>query len=162
MEKTLGVIGIGNPFRRDDAIGIILLDFLKKNEKKHLSNVTFIDGGTGGMNILHPLSDYKVVLLIDAVKFGGTPGQWKFFSYHEVISQKKQGHGLTHISDIFQIVILAKELNQIPKHLYIFGVEPEDTSYGQGLSGSITDNLDTLELCLKDKLHWVIDTLLLD
>jgi len=157
----MSVIGIGNPLRHDDAIGIILLHFLKQNEEDFSSKVAFIDGGTGGMNVLHLILEYDTVLIIDAVQHGGKPGQWSFFSSDDVVSQKQQEHISTHISDVFQVILLAKEISQKPNNVFVFGIEPQDLSFGEGLSESLTNHLPELQKQLKEKLHWMSDTFLL-
>jgi len=158
MEKIFGVIGIGNPLRCDDAIGIILLDFLKTHEARFFSKVSFVDCGTAGMNVLHVLSEFDIVLIIDAVQMGKTPGSWCFFSYDEVKSKKEKEHISTHISDIFQVLLLSQKIHRKPEIIYIFGIEPADLSISQGLSTSVQNNLSTLKEMVKEKLCWMIDS----
>ena len=159
MEKSIGVIGIGNPLRCDDAIGIILLDFLKDHEADFHLNVSFIDAGTAGMNILHVISKFDIVFLIDAVKMGKVPGSWNFFSYDDVKSQMNKEYISTHISDIFQVIEFAKRVKNKPERIFIFGIEPADLSISQGLSKPVKNNLSTLKGMAKKKLCWLIDSL---
>ena len=53
--KKIAVIGIGNPLRSDDGIGIVLIEKLIENKESFSKNVDFLDGGTGGFNLLHDL-----------------------------------------------------------------------------------------------------------
>lgn len=158
MKNLISVIGIGNPLRSDDAIGILLLDFLRECENNISSNVVFIDGGTGGMNLLHIITDYQVVLLIDAVQFGALPGSWKFFSLDDVINQSSTSNMSTHISDIFEVIMIAKKIGKKPPHLYVFGVQPLDLSFGQGLSEPLQKKLPDLKISLKKKLSYIVET----
>lgn len=160
MEKIFGVIGIGNPLRCDDAIGIILLDFLKSHEEVFHSKVSFVDAGTAGMKVLHIISEFDIVLIIDAVQMGKAPGSWCFFSYDEVKSKKEKEHISTHISDIFQVFGIAEKIGQLPHHLYVFGVEPKDLSVGQGLSDTLQNNLPVLKKNVEEKLVWMIEKVL--
>lgn len=158
MEKTIGVIGIGNPFRHDDAIGIILLDFLREHKQEFLSGISLIDCGTGGMNVLHLMSDFDTVLIIDAVKLGKPSGSWSFFSYNDVRTRKHQEPLSTHVSDIFQVIQLSKKIHKKPETIFFFGIEPADLSIGQGLSESVKNNLFIFQEKVKEKLHWMIDS----
>ncbi len=160
MEKAICVIGIGNPLRHDDGIGIVLLDFLKQYQKEFPASVSYVDGGTGGMNVLHLFSDYDIILIIDAVEFKGKPGAWVFFSSEEVISQKHLIVNSTHGSDIFQIISIARQLGESPTHVFFFGIEPQDVSFGEGLSESVNNHLPEIQKQLKEKLHWMINTFL--
>lgn len=158
MQPAISVIGIGNPLRHDDAIGLILLDFLRENKKDFPSAISFFDGGTGGMNLLHLLTDSSIVLIIDAVQFGGNPGSWRFFSYDEVINTASSSNISTHISNIFEVVLIAKNLDKKPDYLYVFGVEPQDLSLGEGLSQSIQNNMSLIKKALKEKINWMSST----
>jgi hydrogenase maturation protease len=159
MEHTLGVIGIGNPLRHDDAIGIVLLNHLRGRAGAP-SSVSFLDGGTGGMNLLYLIERYWAVMLLDAVQFGGAPGEWRFFSYDEAVSTKEAGGLSTHTDDAFSIVRLAHELGRRPVHLFIFGVQPAEVSYGHGLSKILEENLPQLQGQVSKKLDWMLDALL--
>ncbi len=145
MKKKIGVIGLGNPLRRDDAIGLLLLQYLQQNKKKHFKTIDFVDGGTGGMKLLHLLKDYKTVLIIDAVDFKGSPGESKKFTVDEIKNQKIQFFLSTHEPDFLTVYALLKELDETPDHLVIFGIQPKDTSYGTQLSKEIQCVLPLLQ-----------------
>jgi hydrogenase maturation protease len=145
MKKKIAIIGLGNPLRRDDAIGILLLQYLQRNKKKLSKTIEFIDGGTSGMKLLHLLGDYDTVLLLDAVDFKGSPGEIKKFSIDEVKNQKIQVFLSTHEPDFLSVYALLKELDKSPDHLIIFGVQPKDISHGTRLSEEIKHFLPILQ-----------------
>ncbi len=145
MKKKIGVIGLGNPLRNDDAIGLLLLDYLHQNKKKLSKKIDFIDGGTSGMNLLHLLENYDTVLLLDAVDFKGTPGEIKKFTIDEINNQKIQLFLSTHEPDFLAVFALLKELDKGPTHLVIFGIQPKDVSHGMRLSQEINQMLPKLQ-----------------
>jgi hydrogenase maturation protease len=150
--KKIGVIGIGNPLRRDDGIGIVLVEKLRKIKNQLHDTIDYIDGGTGGMNLLHLLPRFESIVLIDAVNFGGKPGESRIFSMDEVLSKKPMITLSTHGSDFFQILQLSKRLKEAPDALVIFGVQPKDTSFGQYLSEEVEQVLDILLQDLQSEL----------
>jgi len=152
MEK-IGIIGIGNLLRKDDGVGIVLLELLVKRKKEFPKNIEFIDGGTGGMNLLHLLARFDTVLLIDAVDFKGRPGETRVFSLKDIQSQKKPVIMSTHDSDFFNLLRLSQELKELPETLVIFGVHPRDVSHGMGLSKEIETVLDDLNLKLQKEIQ---------
>ena len=79
------IIGIGNPLRCDDGIGIFLIEKLRENKECVPSDIDIIDGATAGMNLLHILSRYKKIIIVDAVDFKGRSGECRFFNSDEVI-----------------------------------------------------------------------------
>jgi hydrogenase maturation protease len=151
--KKIGIIGIGNLLRKDDGVGIVLLERLQKQKKELPKNIEFIDGGTGGMNLLHLLAQFDIVLLIDAVDFKARPGQARVFSLKDIQSQKKPVMMSTHDPDFLNLLRLSQELKELPETLVIFGVQPRDVSYGMGLSKEIETVLDGLFLKLQKELQ---------
>ncbi|MCX6662002.1 MAG: hydrogenase maturation protease [Euryarchaeota archaeon] len=153
MKKRIAVIGLGNPLRRDDAIGILLLQYLSQNKKKLSKTIDFIDGGTSGMNLLHLLGDYETVLLLDAVDFKGSTGEIKKFTVDEIKNQKIQLFLSTHEPDFLTVYALLKELDRAPTHLIIFGVQPKDISYGTRVSQEICSFLPTLQKQILEEIQ---------
>ena len=140
--KNIGIIGIGNPLRCDDGIGIVLLGHLTKRKKDLPSNINFIDGGIGGMNLLHLFTRFELVVLIDAVKFNGKPGEFRFFNSKDLKSRKISVRTSIHESDVLKIIDMARNLYDYKNDIFIFGVQPKDTSFGQKLSSELEKNLD--------------------
>lgn len=157
MQK-IGIIGLGNPLRRDDGIGLILLDRLQHQQKEFQKKISFIDGGTGGMNLLHLLARFDVVLIIDAVNFKGKPGDTRLFTLEQIQSKKKTPISLsTHETDFIKVLALSKELNELPQKLTMFGVQPYNLSHGTGLSEQIIPHLDDLTMQLKKEIQKLIE-----
>jgi hydrogenase maturation protease len=132
--KKIGVIGLGNPLRRDDGIGIVLLELVRKNRRSFPKHIEFVDGGTGGMNLLHLLVQFDTALIIDAVLFNGRPGEIRLFDKEEILSRAVPVKMSTHKADFFHILHLSKELKELPSQLFFFGIQPKDTSHGTDLS----------------------------
>jgi len=140
--KKFGVIGVGNPLRSDDGIGIILLEKLIGRKDELPNGIEYVDGGTGGMNLLHVLTRFDVVLIIDAVNFDGNAGESRLFKLDDVNSKKISATVSTHETDILKILQLSKELDEIPSDLFIFGIQPKDTSHGHSLSQELKEGVE--------------------
>ena len=155
--KKIGIIGLGNPFRRDDGIGVSLLDFLQHNKKEFKKKITIIDGGTGGMNLLHYLARFNVVLIIDAVSFGGKPGEARLFTSDQIQSKDPLITFSTHETDFLTVLSLSKELHELPKKLILFGIQPYDISIGAGLTEQLISCLEDLQIQLKKEIQSLIE-----
>lgn len=151
--KKIGVIGLGNPLRCDDGIGIILLERLKHKKNQLPKNVEYVDGGTGGMKLLHSLSRFDTALLLDAVDFKGNPGESRVFTLEDIKSLKPAMRLSTHDPDFVNVLQLSKELHELPQTLRIFGVQPYDVSQGTGLSQNVTQHLDDLQRKLQNEIR---------
>lgn len=146
------VIGIGNPLRKDDGIGIILLKKLIDIKKELPKNINYIDGGTSGFNLLHVISKYDLVLFLDAINFKGNPGETRLFKFKDIENKKIPIRVSTHGEDILKVIDMSKELYNKPKEIYFYGVNPENVEYGCGLSDKIKKRIDVIN---KDLLREV-------
>jgi len=133
MEK-IAVIALGNTLRKDDAVGIVL-------RKKLGKRIEIIDGGTGALKLIDVLSRYDRIILLDAIDFGGAPGDLKIFDLEDV-----DGENLfsTHSFDIKKLVELSKILYDKPREVVIVGIQPKDMSYGLDLSQEIRNKMDKI------------------
>ena len=141
MKKT-AVIGIGNSLRKDDSVGLVLIAKLKEKKEELSEEIELIEGGLGGMVLLHYLADFDIVFMIDAVEFGGNPGELKFFEKDDVISKKVKISFSTHENDFLKIINMSEQLNEIPEKIYIFGIQPKDMGLGCDLSSEVESSID--------------------
>ena len=148
----IGIVGIGNPLRQDDGIGIVLLDKLMdvKNDLPH--DLEYVDGGIGGMNLLHVLARFDVMILIDAVNFNGRPGELKVFTPDELRSLKPLQTLSTHVLDFFEVLRLSTQLHEEPEELYICGIQPKQVSEGMQLSPELEHLVPLLIDALKQEI----------
>jgi len=141
VKNDVIVLGLGNPLMSDEGIGCFLVEhFLRQSDK--FPNVQFLDAGTGGMSLLHLITERKKVILIDCACMGAPPGSIKRFTPDEVKSVKTLAHQSLHEADILKILDLAKQLKQYPQQVIIFGIEPENINPGQVLSEALTEKMD--------------------
>ena len=145
----IAVIGIGNPLRKDDGIGIVVLNRLRVHHVKTLCRASlqnrydYFDFGTSAIDLANKLSAYKKALLIDGINSGLKPGELKIFDLKEIVAQNiKDNLSSTHQIDLGQLLSLAKSLN-LGIEIYVAGIQVEDLSFGQGLSQSLEDKIDS-------------------
>lgn len=66
------VIGCGNLFRRDDGIGIHVIELLRKERVPN--DVEIFDAGTAGLEIIFQARDCRELVIIDACRSESEPG----------------------------------------------------------------------------------------
>jgi hydrogenase maturation protease len=157
MRKKIGIIGLGNPLRRDDGVGLFLLQRLQTQKNNLPKNIKYIEGGTSGMNLLHLLAQFDTIILIDTVDFKGKPGDTRVFSLKDIRSLKKPAILSTHDSDFLNILRLSRELKELPETLVIFGVQPRDVSHGIEFSKEIENILDDLYVKVRKEIQNLIN-----
>lgn len=141
------VIALGNPLRGDDGIGNVLLNRLR--ERGLPADVELRDLGDGGFDVLHALADADRAVIVDAVRFGGEPGECVVFEPGEVAAiVESRG---SHDSDLFELLELAAAREEAPERVVIFGVQPGDVREGEQLS-------DPLRAALPDLTDALVET----
>lgn len=138
MSRT-AVIGIGNVMMSDDGAGVRVLELLRKLPK----DVEIIELATGGMTLLHKLDGLDTAILVDAVDFGGRPGEVRVFKPDEVTSIKTVGYSL-HDLDILKVLDLARQMGTLPKMVFIVAVQPKSLEMGEGLSPEVEGSLPVI------------------
>lgn len=142
---NVGIIGLGNPLRSDDGIGIVLLHRIQAKKKPAWHDFEFLDGGTGGLSLVHDLSRFTHVLLIDAIDFQGTPGQYHIFSANDLLQNSTPLNTFsTHEPGLLEVLRLADQMHTLPSIVKIFGVQPESFTYNKELSPRVMDQLGAL------------------
>ncbi len=147
MERK-GVVALGNPFRGDDGISTVLARELDNEDLP--SNIEIFDAGIGGIKVLHILEKLDKVILVDAVFFGGEPGEYVFFESDEIESLKASGE--SHDFNIFEVLELSKELHEGPDEVLVMGIQPKDVSMHEELSEELKEKVPVLLAELRKKI----------
>lgn len=132
MPKIL-VLGVGNIIRKDDGIGPKVIEELKKQGRL---NVDLVDGGTDGLALLDLIADYDKAIIIDAIDMRLAPGTIKQFSPADAKINITHDALSTHGFGLAEVIKFMEELN-ITTELTIIGVQPEDITFGEGLTEKI-------------------------
>ncbi|MCD6390995.1 MAG: hydrogenase maturation protease [Dehalococcoidia bacterium] len=137
------VLGIGSALLRDDGIGCHVAHAL---EEIHLTEVKIIDGGTCP-DILQFAEGTDKLIIVDAVKGGGPPGQIYRFNIEDIALEPKPFLSL-HDMGLVDNLMLMKLWHSIGETV-IIGVEPKEIEWGLELSPE-----------LQDKIPQIIDAIL--
>ncbi len=117
----------------DDAIGPLLLQNLQSS-KLFDDRVSFFDGGTGGMALVHDLAKLDTALIVDAGDFGGNPGEFRIFSPDQLISVKTLSGFSVHEWDLIKSIEISRIMEELPESLYIMVIQPQIIACQSNLS----------------------------
>ena len=129
------VVGIGNALLKDEGIGCHVVRALGEID---LSDVEVIDGGTCP-DVLQISEDADKLIIVDAVKGGGMPGQIYRFHIEDVTLEKKALLSLHDMSlvDTLKLMQLWHNIDEA----VIIGVEPKDIDWGLELSPELREKI---------------------
>ncbi len=141
MEKSVVVLGLGNPLMADEGIGVYLIERLMASAAEYPA-VDFVDAGTGGLSILYHIEGRRKAIVIDCAFMDEPPGKIRRFTPDQVQSTKVLAHQSLHEADLMRIIAMARELGQAPGEIIIFGIQPERVAPAIGLSPTLTERID--------------------
>ena len=129
------VIGLGNPLMGDDGTGLAALEALQERYQVP-DDVLLVDGGTWGMNLLPIIETAGRVLMLDAITFGGQPGELVVLDRHQlprVFALKFSPHQL----DMREVLAAAELRGTLPDDTVAVGVQPGRVEMGVSLSPEV-------------------------
>lgn len=139
QELRVAVIGVGNPLMGDDGAGIAVLKLLSKRDLPRGTEI--LDMGTGGMALLHALAHFDAIVIADAVDMDTKPGTVRTFSPDDVVSVKELRRLSLHEGDIFETIVLARQLGQCPEKITICAIQPKSIAPKIGMTRSVRGKL---------------------
>ncbi|HHT9136735.1 MAG TPA: hydrogenase maturation protease [Candidatus Wunengus sp. YC60] len=125
------IIGIGNAFRGDDAVGLRVAQDIKKEAP---DRVNVIVQNSDGAALMESWKNADTVILIDAVHSGGNFGTIYRFDVHTQPIPTEFFHYSTHAFGVAEAIELARALKQLPQNLIVYGIEGKCFEAGIGLS----------------------------
>jgi len=129
--RQILVIGLGNDYRGDDAVGRVVTRRLKAIGA---DNVRVVEESGEGAALIQAWKGADFVIVIDAVHSGGAPGSIHRFDAESQPIPSSFFHYSTHAFSIAVAVELARALNQLPAKLVVYGIEGKTFDAGAGLS----------------------------
>jgi len=141
------VVGVGNVLLRDEGIGCHVAHVLKRVP---LPDVEVVDGGTCP-DLLQLLEDADKLVIVDAVKGGGVPGQIYRFRPQDITLDQKRVVSLHDMSLVDSLKL--RQLWHNTADTVIIGVEPKELSWGLELSPELEEKVPQIVDVILDELN---------
>jgi hydrogenase maturation protease len=136
------VIGLGNPLRGDDGVGVRVAQMLATQALP--PDVEVLDGGTQGLGLVNLMEGRRRVILVDAADVGRAPGEFVRFTPDEARLLGDEAHLSVHAGGLRDALLLAQALQVLPDEVIIFGVQPARLEWDSALSPEIEATLPDL------------------
>ena len=141
-DPSTAVVGLGNPDRGDDGIGIAIAAYIKARWHERV----FFEGGRRAEDTVLDLLEseaVRTVLFIDAVDFGGKPGDVRLFA------GDRARQILPPISThTVPLALLMELIRGRGKRSFLLGIQPGSMNPSLGLSSAVRHALDGLAKAL--------------
>lgn len=146
----VAIVGVGNILLKDEGIGVKVVKELE-NEFSFPSDVALIDGGTAGHHLINMISDFDVLIVVDAVQGGEPPGTIYKFAFDQIpfeVNTHLSVHQVGVLEALNQVKLLGKE-----QKITFIGIEPQDISpWGMELTPVIADKIPKLITLVLEEL----------
>ncbi len=146
------VVGTGNLVRTDDGLGVHAIKRLQADPRVP-SEITLIDGGTFGIELLAYLYDSSRLLLLDAVDVGKQAGTMVRMTGDELggLPCGASVHQLG-VADLLATLPLVSDT---PREIVLLGIQPASTDWGTDLSPLVEVSLGPLvDAAVEQLLRW--------
>jgi hydrogenase 3 maturation protease len=148
LETCLGgstvLVGIGNRWRRDDGAGPLLMDRVAGKVRARC-----IDAGDAPERHLGEAlhSRPETIILVDAVDFGGSPGEIAVFGGGDLPARL----GTTH--DVPLRVLMGYLAAEGRATVLLVGIQPASVGFGEGVSAPVEASVEALADLLEARLQ---------
>jgi hydrogenase maturation protease len=132
VRRRILVLGLGNALMTDDAFGHQMVNALQ-GRFRFPAEVTVLDGGTLGLDLLPYLEEIEGLLVIDALEMGAAPGT-VFRLAGEDVPRAFAGKLSVHQMGLQDLLAVAELQGHLPAELVVWGVQPGSIEMGLELT----------------------------
>jgi hydrogenase 3 maturation protease len=133
--KRFGVVGIGNVIKGDDGAGCMLVEALGDDFGLPVVDCAEVPENYGGWVERRSL---EAVVYVDAVDFGGEPGEVRIIPLEKMMQSATSTH---HLSLHYMIRFLQEEWDG---DALLVGIQPQSMNLGEGISGPVEQGVRRL------------------
>jgi len=122
-QKHIMILGVGCILFTDEGFGIRVIEKIEELYE-FPENVSVVDGGVLGMNLLGVISEADHLIVVDAVRNKGEAGSL-YRLEGDAIPDRIRAKNSLHQVDFLEALTMCQALDKVPKTV-ILGIEPED------------------------------------
>lgn len=134
MRPSLRIIGVGNPLRRDDGVG---LHVVRSLEELNAAGVEVLTSDGDPADLEEKWRDIERVILVDASVGEVVPGTVRRFRAHERRHPAGTSPPSSHGFDLARSIELSRAMGTLPSELVVITIEAADVSYGTKLTAPV-------------------------
>ncbi len=150
-DRGVVVLGIGNPMRRDEGVGVRVVERLRAHYR-FPDSVRLIVGGIRGIGLVDHFSPDVHVVLVDAILAPYAPGTLIRLTGEEVVETATRPLAV-HQAGAAELLTWARALGRWPASLVVWGMVPACVDLGSELSPPVAAQLDALVAAVAREVH---------
>jgi hydrogenase maturation protease len=135
------VIGVGNWYRSDDAVGLVVA---RKLRAMNLPGVQVKEESGEGVTLMEAWWGNEWVIIVDAASSGSRPGTVHTLDADSTTIPSAFFHYSSHAFSVAEAIELARALKLLPPQLIVYGIEGKNFAAGVGLSPEVEHGSDAV------------------
>jgi hydrogenase maturation protease len=144
------VIGIGNPFRGDDAVGVV---FSRRIRDSVPRGVTVLEHDGESARLMEAWAGADMVYLVDAAHANAEGGKiFRFEAHRERLPAELFGLS-THAFGVAEAIELARNLDELPVGMIVYGVQGKRFDHTSDLSPEVDGACDAVVSQVLDEIR---------
>ena len=128
------VIGVGNDYRGDDAVGLAVARRLRESP---LLRVDVIEATGEGGRLIEAWTGYGAVVIVDAMRSTAAAGTVRRVDVTSEPAPAYFSHRSTHAIGVIDAVEMARAMGRLPGPVVLFGIEGAHYDAGTDLSPQV-------------------------
>lgn len=144
------VLGVGNVLLKDEGVGVHAVRELMK--RQYPPEVSVVDGGTAGLDLLYLIEDASRLIIIDATNGDAEPGTIFRFSPEALDDFIPSISNSLHQIGLVEVLHIGKVMGVLPPTV-VFGVQPAVIDWGMELTPQLTSKLPGLIALVDEEVN---------
>ena len=140
-QAKIVVLGLGNVLHADDGAGVQAIQRLRQDARVP-EDVSLVEGGTLGLELLPYVWDCSRLIVIDAVDVGEAPGTVVRMTGEELNSLP--GNASVHQLGVSDLLVALRVLAQREPEVVLLGAQPANTDWSTELSPAMVAAMNSL------------------
>jgi len=134
MPRRRGVIGLGNPDRGDDSVGILVIRALRGRVPE---DVALLEDTGAPLFVLEQFQKFDALILVDAVHSGSPPGTIHGFDGRQIPREVRARTISSHGVGVHDALGLGEALGLLPEIVRVVGIEGNEFDFGAALTPEV-------------------------
>jgi hydrogenase maturation protease len=135
------VVGLGDPLRADDAVGLHIMGELREYMRSWLGRVEFVDASLPGHAPTERLRSRCAMVVTGTLTRGDRPGTVHVMSGRDVLRTRRGHPNSGPAGNIVSLLRTLQVVDSLPPYVTVVGVEPARIERTMGLSDAVRDAL---------------------
>jgi hydrogenase maturation protease len=155
--KQILIVGLGNPLLGDEGVGPYVIRQLSGLPMP--KEVEILDCGCDLLNLVSYIDKPKKVIIFDAIRAGGKPGQLHKFNFDELETIQTKTRSAHQLRAVDALRLLRKVCPCLSRcEIIVIGIEPKAMGLGGDLSQEVTESAAGLIRLVQEECGgWMLD-----